>query len=509
MLWRTLLLAALTAGFQAPTQQQQQQQHRRWRSQLYFFDKLSEAMSDISQTLSGKQRLTEKNIAKALKDVKRALIDADVNLQVTNGLVKRVRGKAVGTQVVAGVEPAQQFAKAMYDELVEVMGGDPGADEAMQTRFELEGKVILLCGLQGAGKTTAAAKLANYLKVEEKREPLLIAADVFRPAAADQLRILGSQIGVDVYVEDNCTDAVGIATRGVSTAGYDVYVVDTAGRQVVDDALMTELVDIRKAVSPDETLLVLDAMTGQDAASLCARFDSTCDLTGAVLTKLDGDSRGGAALSVRAVSGVPIKFVGVGEKLADLEPFYPARMASRILGMGDVVSLVEKAQKKVSDADAKAQMERMTAGQFTFEDYLAQTETLASMGNFAGVAKMMPGFSGIDASKIDAAELKAKRAKALIQSMTPKERRLPDLLIRDKTSISRMTRIGKGAGFDLRAAQTFIAEFQAMRTMMARMAAGPGASSPTKPPSSPVGNRAARRAGGKKKAKRRAPARGF
>lgn len=477
-------------------------------TRLYFFDQLTESMASVASMFSGKKRLTQKSIGAALKTVKKALVDADVNLKVANALIAAVEQKAIGQEAVEGVEPSQQFVKIMYDELVKVMGGDGDMQGRAELKMGSKKTVILLCGLQGAGKTTAAAKLANYLKENDKK-PCLVAADVYRPAAAEQLRILGEQIGVRVYSEEDSKDAVGIAKRGVESADEDVVVVDTAGRQVIEESLMTELVSVRKAVNPDETLLVLDAMTGQDAARLCSKFNDACPLTGAVLTKLDGDARGGAALSVKAVSGIPIKFVGVGEKIADLEPFYPARMASRILNMGDVVTLVEKAQKQVSEEDMEAQMARASKGKFNFDDYLTQTKALDNVGSMANIAKMMPGMK-LDDQRIREVEDKAKRAKALINSMTKKERTNPELLIRDKSAVSRMTRVAKGSGRTLQDAQSFVSEFQNMQNMMTRFATGQ-----TMNPDGTIneaaalpGNRKARRAA-KKKGKGKSKAAGF
>jgi signal recognition particle subunit SRP54 len=378
--------------------------------------------------------------------------------------------------------------------------------------------VVLLCGLQGAGKTTAAAKLALRLKEEEGKTPMLVAADVYRPAAVEQLQILGEQVGVPVYAEAfeaGAGDAVAIATAGVRAAkerGADVVIVDTAGRQVIEESLMAELRSVRAATKPDETLLVLDAMTGQDAASLAKRFDDACPLTGSVLTKLDGDARGGAALSVRAVSGKPIKFVGVGEKVGDLEPFFPARMASRILGMGDVVSLVEKASKQQSAAEAKAVMERTKQAKFNFDDYLDQARMVSNMGSFGAVAKMMPGMGGIDNDQIAAAEAKIKIQASLINSMTPKERGEPDLIIRDKSALARQKRIAAGSGRSVDQAKQFLSEFQQMRTMMAKMAgqAPPdGADAAAAPDPDALLNRAARRAKKKKGGKRKLKTAGF
>lgn len=479
-----------------------------------MFDQLSTAINDIAKNIGGRQRMTEKSISQALKDVRRALLDADVNLNVADTLIEGVKKRSIGQEVTKGVTADQQFIKAMYDELLDMMGGDsemqnknpasamgattmsPAATLAVGSQDDPA--VILLAGLQGAGKTTAAGKLALYLKEREvdydaveamgpekarqlltsrmptrNRKVLLVAADVYRPAAITQLEVLGETVGVDVFSLGTEVDPVDIARQAVEKArveGYDTVLVDTAGRQVIDADLMDELKRVKEAVQPSETLLVVDAMTGQEAASLTASFDSAVGITGAILTKMDGDSRGGAAVSVRGVSGKPIKFVGTGEKTPDLEPFYPDRMASRILGMGDVVSLVEKAAAEVSDADAERMQKKMMEAKFDFDDFLKQSELVAKMGNFAGVAKMLPGIGGqLDNSKIREVETKVKRSKAMIQSMTKKERENPDLFITDRTARSRILRISRGSGNSFENGVAFISEFQKMRTMMSRM----------------------------------------
>ncbi|KAH8048587.1 7S RNA binding protein [Aureococcus anophagefferens] len=394
-------------------------QTKRATTQLYFFDKLAESITAATDVLSGKSRMTEANTKSALRDVRRSLLDADVAKVVVDGFVENVQASALDGEVAEGVDPGQQFVKIVYDELKRVMGGD---DDELLFSDDPE----------------AAAKARAGL--------------AYRDDGAPTLQILGEQVGVPVYAEAfeaGAGDAVAIATAGVRAAkerGADVVIVDTAGRQVIEESLMAELRSVRAATKPDETLLVLDAMTGQDAASLAKRFDDACPLTGSVLTKLDGDARGGAALSVRAVSGKPIKFVGVGEKVGDLEPFFPARMASRILGMGDVVSLVEKASKQQSAAEAKAVMERTKQAKFNFDDYLDQARMVSNMGSFGAVAKMMPGMGGIDNDQIAAAEAKIKIQASLINSMTPKERGEPDLIIRDKSALARQKRIAAGSG---------------------------------------------------------------
>mmetsp|Transcript_43960 Transcript_43960/g.133928 ORF Transcript_43960/g.133928 Transcript_43960/m.133928 type:complete len:446 (-) Transcript_43960:248-1585(-) len=444
----------------------------------------------------------------------------------------------------------------MYDELLDMMGGESSASSrpggatsnvpaaTLATGSVEEPAVILLAGLQGAGKTTAAGKLALYLKerevdydaVEEmgeeaesmlasrlptrNRKVLLAAADVYRPAAIKQLEVLGESIGVDVFSMGTEADPVDIAAAALDKAkaeGYDTVLVDTAGRQVIDEDLMDELRRIKEKVVPDETLLVVDAMTGQEAASLTAAFDSAVGISGAVLTKLDGDSRGGAAVSVRGVSGKPIKFVGTGEKTPDLEPFYPDRMASRILGMGDVVSLVEKAAAEVSDADAAKMQQKMLEAKFDFDDFIKQSKLVSKMGSFAGVAKMIPGMAGqIDNSKIREIEKRMKKNESMINSMTKKERSDPALLITDRTARSRLRRITQGSGNMLEDGVQFMSEFQRMRTMMSRMQkqmGGPGAGPEAEPAMAgaggPAGNRASRRAAKKNKKRGGGGARGF
>jgi len=519
-----------------------------------MFDQLSSALTEVAQNFGGKQRMTENSIEPALKSVRRALLDADVNLDVASALLEGVKRRSLGQEVTKGVTAEQQFIKAMYDELLDMMGGDAAAQKGgmmgsnpslqsptarLAVRAGGEPTVILLAGLQGAGKTTAAGKLALYLKEREvdydavmemsekersetlasrmpkrNRKVLLAAADIYRPAAIEQLEILGKSIDVTVFSMGVDTDPAEIAKKAVEKAkleGYDTVVVDTAGRQVVDENLMEELRRVKKAVEPDETLLVVDAMTGQAAASLTASFDSAVGITGAILTKLDGDSRGGAAVSIRGVSGKPIKFVGVGEKTPDLEPFYPDRMASRILGMGDVVSLVEKASMEVSDADAAKMQEKMAKAEFDFDDFMTQSKMVSSMGSMAGVAKMLPGMGNmIDSSQIGQIEKRIKKSESMIKSMTKKERANPDLLLTDKSARSRIIRITKGSGLAFEDGSNFMSEFQKMRTMISRMSkqAGLGGADGAEPDMADMenalagaGNRNARRAAKKNKKK--------
>ena len=527
-----------------------------------MFDQLASAISDVAKNLGGRTRITENSIQNALKDVRRALLDADVNLEVADTLIDGVKKRSLGKEVTQGVTADQQFIKAMYDELLDMMGGDSSSSNNNASKNNVmnaftsspagrltsgsksDPSVILLAGLQGAGKTTAAGKLALYLKEREvdydtilsmgeeeskkltpntlpktNRKVLLVAADVYRPAAISQLEILGKTVGVDVFSLGTEADPVDIAQLALEKAkkeGYDTVLVDTAGRQVIDNDLMEELKRIKNTVNPDETLLVVDAMTGQEAAKLTASFDSAVGITGAILTKMDGDSRGGAAVSVRGVSGKPIKFVGTGEKVPDLEPFFPDRMASRILGMGDVVSLVEKASAEVSDAEALRMQKKMLDAKFDFNDFLKQSEMVAKMGNFAGVAKMLPGIGNqIDSNQIRGVEARLKRSKAMIQSMTKKEKENPELFITDRTARSRIRRIAAGSGNSFENATAFISEFQKMRTMMSRMQKSMGGGmndsdmNPEAQSPMAAGNRSMRRAAKKNKKGGRGGGKGF
>jgi len=505
-----------------------------------MFDQLSEAIGNVAKSLGPKQKMTEKSIKPALRDVRRALLDADVNIDVADTLIEGVKKRSLGQEVIKGVTSEQQFVKAMYDELLDMMGGDSSQARSETSSLPVAtlaaGKpgdpaIILLAGLQGAGKTTAAGKLALFLKEQEidydavaemeeeerktiiasrlpkrQRKVLLVAADVYRPAAIKQLQILGEAIAVEVYAQSTEDDPVDIVSNGIKKAkaeGYDTVIVDTAGRQVIDAVLMEELKRMKEVTQAVETLLIVDAMTGQEAASLTAAFDSAVGLSGAILTKLDGDSRGGAAVSVRGVSGKPIKFVGTGEKSEDLEPFYPDRMASRILGMGDVVSLVEKAAAQVSDADAQAMQEKMRDATFNFDDFLKQFELMNSMGSLAGIAKMMPGIgNSLNANQIREAEARLKKNKSLISSMTKQERSNPDILIKSPTSRSRLIRITNGSGLKFEDGQQFVSEFQRMRTMMSRMQkqmGGAEGEDAEEMAMSQMGNRSSRRSSKKKK----------
>lgn len=432
-----------------------------------MFDALSEKLEKAWRKLRGQDRITEGNIDEALRDVRRALLEADVNFQVVKEFIADVRDDALGAEVIKGVTPDQQFIKIVYDQLLKTMGEEnvPLAESQVKGRPA----VILMAGLQGTGKTTATAKLALYLHKNNKKA-LLAAADVYRPAAIDQLQTLGAQIQVPVFSEGAAADPVDIARHALDQAiagRYDVLIVDTAGRLSIDEAMMAELERIKAAIAPDEILLVVDAMTGQEAANLTRAFHERLGITGAILTKLDGDTRGGAALSVRKISGQPIKFVGVGEKVEALQPFYPDRMASRILGMGDVLTLVEKAQEEIDFADAAKMEQQLLSGQFDFEDFIKQMWMVKSMGSLGGLLKLMPGMGKISDDQIRQGEVQLKKAEAMIGSMTKQERRSPDLI-----NVSRKRRIARGSGVSLEDVGKLLNDFNRMRQMMKMMGGG-------------------------------------
>lgn len=473
-------------------------------------------MTEVTRKMRGVDKITEKNVAGAMKNVKRALLDADVNLRVVNGLLKQIKTRAVGADVLPGIEPGQMLIKIMHEELTRIMGD---AQAPIAKREDGNPTVVLLAGLQGAGKTTAAAKLALYLK-KEKRSVMMIAADVYRPAAIEQLQTLGKMIEVDVFTIGTDANPRDIVRKGIQEAkdnSIDTVIVDTAGRQVIDTKLMKELKDIKTISQADETLLVVDAMTGQEAATLTKSFNEQVEITGAILTKMDGDTRGGAALSVQQVSGAPIKFIGVGEKVEKLEVFYPERMASRILGMGDVLSFVEKAQEQMDIADAEKMTKKMMEAKFDFNDFLKQTKMISSLGSFGGVMKMLPGMSGqISSSKMAQAENKMKVADSLIKSMTHKERGEPEVLFTGKTAKSRLRRIALGSGRKVEEAESLVNDFRKMRTMMQRMSnqmiGGQGNAGPDGEqgmPAMPAMNRSQRRKSGKKKSGKTTSKRGF
>jgi len=458
-----------------------------------MFDVLSDRLESAWKKLRGQDKISPSNIQDALREVRRALLEADVNLQVVKNFISQVETKAQGTEVISGVRPDQQFIKIVYDELVQVMG------EENVPLVEVTGKttIVLMAGLQGTGKTTATAKLALHLR-KLNRSCLLVATDIYRPAAIDQLITLGTQIDVPVFQLGSDADPVEIARQGVEHAqaeGINTVIIDTAGRLQIDQEMMAELARIKQTVQPDETLLVVDAMTGQEAANLTRTFHDQIGITGAILTKLDGDSRGGAALSVRQISGAPIKFVGVGEKVEALQPFYPERMASRILGMGDVLTLVEKAQEEIDLADAQKMQEKILSAKFDFTDFVKQLRLLKNMGSLGGLMKMIPGMNKISDDQLKQGETQLKRCEAMINSMTKKERQDPDLL---SSSPSRRRRIASGSGYPESDVSKLVADFQKMRSFMQQMGQGNFAGFPGMPGGmggnmfgSPGGNRPA------------------
>lgn len=432
-----------------------------------MFEALSDRLESAWKTLRGQDKISESNIQDALREVRRALLEADVNLQVVKDFIEEVRESALGAEVITGVQPDQQFIKIVHDQLVEIMGAtnEPLAESNKPPT------VILMAGLQGTGKTTATAKLALHLRKQEQTS-LLVATDIYRPAAIDQLVTLGEQIDVPVFQLGTDANPVEIARQGLAAAreqNVDTVIVDTAGRLQIDPEMMSELADIKKAIKPDETLLVVDAMTGQEAANLTQTFHDQIGITGAILTKMDGDTRGGAALSIRQISGKPIKFVGVGEKVEALQPFYPDRMASRILGMGDVLTLVEKAQEEFDIADAEKMQKKIMEAQFDFTDFLKQMRLLKNMGSLGGVMKLIPGMNKISNSQLQEGETKLKQTEAMINSMTKEERKNPQLL---SNSPSRRRRIAKGSGYTQNDVGKLVTEFQRMRSMMQQMGQG-------------------------------------
>ncbi len=434
-----------------------------------MFDALAERIDGAWKKLRGKDKISESNIKDALKDVRRALLEADVNFQVVKNFVAAVEKQALGADVISGVNPGQQFIKIVYDELVKVMG----QSNVPIAKAETAPTVILMAGLQGTGKTTSTAKLALYLRKQE-RSCLMVATDVYRPAAIDQLITLGEQIDVPVFSLGTDADPVEIARQGVEKGkemGIDTVIVDTAGRLQIDRDMMGELARIKETIQPDDTLLVVDAMTGQEAANLTHAFSQQIGITGAILTKLDGDTRGGAALSVRQVSGQPIKFVGEGEKVEALQPFYPDRIASRILDRGDIITLVEKAQEEIDIADIEKLQKKMAKAEFDFNDFLKQMRMIKNMGSFSGVMKLIPGMSKVGGDVLEKGETELKRSESIINSMTKQERTNPDLLAR---SPSRKSRVAKGSGRSEKEVAKLLSDFTRMRSMMQKMSQGGG-----------------------------------
>jgi signal recognition particle subunit SRP54 len=430
-----------------------------------MFESLSSRLQGIAQQLRGKARITEADLDVALREIRLALLEADVNFKVVKDFVARVRERAVGTDLLGGLNPGQQIVKIVHDELVEVLGGT-------RHQLKLDGRpaVLMLVGLQGSGKTTTAAKLAVRLRKEGKK-PLLVAADVYRPAAVDQLVQLGDQIGIEVHTRPVGTPALEVARSGLEVAkqrGVDVMILDTAGRLHVDDAMMDELVRITGSVTPAETLLVVDAMTGQESVRVAEAFHAKLPVTGLVLTKMDGDARGGAALSIRAATGLPVSFLGTGERTDGLEPFHPDRLAQRILGMGDVLSLVEKVQETVDQAEAEAAAKRLMENRFTLEDFRSQLEQIKKMGPIGQLLQMVPGagqMAGAAQAAVDSGQM--KRIEAIIDSMTPDERRRPDII-----KASRRRRIALGSGTSTAEVNRLLKQFVEMQKMMKMVSGG-------------------------------------
>ena len=423
-----------------------------------MFENLSDRLERSFKILKGEGKITEINVAETLKDVRRALLDADVNYKVAKNFTDTVKKKALGMNVLTAVKPSQLMVKIVHDELAELMGG-----EAADLHLTSRPAIILMSGLQGSGKTTFSGKLANLLKQKQHKNPLLVACDVYRPAAIEQLKVVGAQIGVPVYTEEGNKDVCAIAANAVKEAkakSYDVVIVDTAGRLAVDEQMMDEIARLKESLNPDETLFVVDSMTGQDAVNTAKEFNDHLNFDGVVLTKLDGDTRGGAALSIRTVVTKPIKFVGTGEKMEALDVFHPSRMADRILGMGDIVSLVERAQEQFDEEEAKKLQKKIQKNKFDFNDFLGQIEQIKKMGNLKELASMIPGV-GKAIKDVDIDDNAFKGIEAIIKSMTPKERTNPEIL-----NQSRRQRIAKGSGTNLQEVNRLIKQFDQTRKMM-------------------------------------------
>jgi len=423
-----------------------------------MFENLSDRLERSFKILKGEGKITEINVAETLKDVRRALLDADVNYKVAKTFTDTVKQKALGMNVLSAVKPGQLMVKLVHDELAELMGGEAAA-------LNLDGRpaIILMSGLQGSGKTTFSGKLANMLKNKQHKNPMLVACDVYRPAAIEQLKVVGAQIGVPVYSEPeskNVTDIAGNAIKEAKAKGHDVVIIDTAGRLAVDEEMMDEIERLKNAVNPSETLFVVDSMTGQDAVNTAKEFNDRLDFDGVVLTKLDGDTRGGAALSIRTVVTKPIKFVGTGEKMEAIDVFHPSRMADRILGMGDIVSLVERAQEQFDEEEAKRLQKKIQKNKFDFNDFLGQIQQIKKMGNLKDLASMIPGV-GKAIKDVDIDDDAFKGIEAIILSMTPKERTHPEIL-----NTSRRQRIARGSGTNIQEVNRLIKQFDQTRKMM-------------------------------------------
>jgi signal recognition particle subunit SRP54 len=426
-----------------------------------MFDNLTDKFERAFKVLKGQGQITEINVAETLKEVRRALLDADVNFKTAKDFTGRVKDKAMGANVLTAISPSQLMIKICHEELVELMGGN-------ESEIQIQGNpgIVLMSGLQGSGKTTFSGKLANYLKTKKNKKPLLVACDVYRPAAIDQLHVLGEQLGIDVYSDKEEKDPVKIATDAIIFAkskGFNVVIVDTAGRLAIDEVMMDEIARVKQAINPTETLFVVDSMTGQDAVNTAKAFNDRINFDGVVLTKLDGDTRGGAALSIKTIVDKPIKFVGTGEKMDALDVFYPSRMADRILGMGDVVSLVERAQEQFNEEEARKLQKRIQKDQFDFNDFLGQIQQIKKMGNVKDLMGMIPGM-GKAVKDVDIQDDAFKHIEAIIYSMTPKERANPTLM-----NGQRKTRIANGSGTNIQEVNKLLKQFEDTKKMMKMM----------------------------------------
>lgn len=426
-----------------------------------MFQGLQEKLESAFKHLKGQARITELNVASTVKDIRKALVDADVNYKIAKEFTDRVKDRAVGQKVLNSISPGQLMTKIVKDELVDLMGGE-------ESDLDLKGSpaIILIAGLQGSGKTTFSAKLANYLKTKKGKSPLLVAADIYRPAAMEQLRVLGESINIPVYIEPDTKDALAIVEQAIKQAkstNKNVVIIDTAGRLAVDEAMMNEVAGIKTAVNPNEILFVVDSMTGQDAVNTASAFNERLDFTGVVLTKLDGDTRGGAALSIKYTVNKPIKFASSGEKVDSLDVFYPERMAQRILGMGDITTLVEKAQEQFDEEQAKKLEKKIRKNQFDFDDFLQQLEQIKKMGNLKDLLGMIPGV-GKQIANVDVDDNSFKGIEAMIKSMTPYERNNPDVI-----DSSRRKRIAAGSGKEIADVNAFMKQFEQMKGMMKNM----------------------------------------
>ncbi len=431
-----------------------------------MFNNLSDKLDKAFHILKGHGKITEVNVAETLKEVRRALLDADVNFKIAKDFTTRVKEKAIGENVLTTLQPGQLLVKLVKDELTELMGGEV-------TGINLSGNptVILMSGLQGSGKTTFSGKLANYLKTKKNKKPLLVACDIYRPAAINQLQVVGGQVGVEVFAEPDNKNPVDISLKAIAYAkanGFNVVIIDTAGRLAIDEEMMTEIANVHAAVKPHETLFVVDAMTGQDAVNTAKAFNERLNFDGVILTKLDGDTRGGAAISIKSVVDKPIKFIGTGEKMEAIDVFYPARMAERILGMGDVISLVERAQEQYDEEEARKIQKKIAKNEFGFDDFLTQIQQVKKMGNMKDLVGMIPG-AGKALKDVEIEDDAFKHIEAIIHSMTPKERTKPSII-----DMKRKTRIAKGSGRKIEEVNQLMKQFDQMSKMMKMMQGGGG-----------------------------------